>query len=392
MNTRRPTMKLVAFGALALALFCACATSISAGSDAPNVQPGGPGLVSTDAGETVQTDAEPEQCVSYECPAPYATCPGVSGVCTTNLSTSFAHCGACDTPCPIIPMAQRRVLNMDFACVQSQCKVICEGSHADCNGIVDDGCETDLDNDPASCGACGTACPAGSICWNGGCGCPSGYTQCGGSCVKLDEDDENCGACGKECTEPDLNAGGGAWPCGAGNYPPGTQFNCAKAQCGMHCAPGLGNCNPDVCGDGCETSLEDDPLNCGACGHACAPGQACASGKCICDPDKTRCGTSCVDLQTDVMNCGACDNACPGQTDFGDQHRGGPVCVLGRCTYSCAPGYADCDHRIDNGCEVDLMIDPLNCGSCGAQCDQRGGQPCAAGRCLTKPCDAGVVH
>jgi hypothetical protein len=392
MNAHSSITKAVGFGALALALFCACATSISAGSDAPIVETGPPALDSNDAGAVVQTDAEPAQCVSYECPAPYATCPGVSGLCTTNLSTSFDHCGACDTPCPLIPIAQRGVLNIEFVCSEGQCKELCKASHADCNGIVDDGCEVNLDADPSNCGTCGAACPAGSICWDGACGCPSGYTQCGHTCVKLDEDDFNCGACGNACTEPDVSdTGPGGWPCSGGNYPPGTQFNCQKKQCGMHCAPGFANCNADLCSDGCEINIAEDPRNCGACGNKCAPGQACLSGRCICDPDKTRCDSECVDLQTDSDNCGACGYRCPGKADF-NEHRGGPVCVLGRCSYSCAPGYADCDHRIDNGCEVDLMVDPLNCGSCGTQCDQRGGQPCAAGRCLTKPCDDRGVH
>ena len=229
---------------------------------------------------------------------------------------------------------------MKFVCLQSQCKVACTGSYADCNGIVDDGCETNLESDPKNCGSCGDVCPAGTICWDGACGCPAGYTACGTECVKLDEDDYNCGACGNHCTEPGENAGPGSWPCGVDTYPPNTDFNCAKSQCGMHCAPGFANCNSDVCGDGCETATFEDPLNCGACGKKCAPGQACSGGKCICDPDKTRCGTSCVDLQNDVDNCGACGNSCPGRNDYGASSRGGPLCVLGRCSYRCAPGYA----------------------------------------------------
>jgi hypothetical protein len=41
------------------------------------------------------------------------------------------------------------------------------------------------------------------------------------------------------------------------------------------CAPGT----PDVCPDGCR-DLHDDDENCGAFGHACAPGAACAAGVC----------------------------------------------------------------------------------------------------------------
>src|SRR2546428_407411 len=39
----------------------------------------------------------------------------------------------------------------------------------------------------------------GAICSQGVCVCPSGYTDCNGTCVNLSTDPSNCGACGNGC-------------------------------------------------------------------------------------------------------------------------------------------------------------------------------------------------
>jgi hypothetical protein len=48
---------------------------------------------------------------------------------------------------------------------------------------------------------------------------------------------------------------------------------------GSSCPPGYGDCdgNPK---NGCETRLDTSPDDCGACGHACAPGEKCDQGTC----------------------------------------------------------------------------------------------------------------
>lgn len=56
--------------------------------------------------------------------------------------------------------------------------------------------------DPKHCGACGTACLAGQVCYQSGClgSCPPGSgTACSGSCVDTTTDNLNCGACGTKC-------------------------------------------------------------------------------------------------------------------------------------------------------------------------------------------------
>jgi len=43
-------------------------------------------------------------------------------------------------------------------------------------------------------------CTGGKTCQNGQCTCPSGQTDCSGTCKNLDTDPLNCGHCGTVCT------------------------------------------------------------------------------------------------------------------------------------------------------------------------------------------------
>ncbi len=64
-------------------------------------------------------------------------------------------------------------------------------------------------------------------------------------------------------------------------------------------------------------SVGSDPLNCGACGQACAPGQTCQGGICACGylPNQRSCAGRCVDTTSDDLHCGWCWHACDsGQT------------------------------------------------------------------------------
>ncbi|MBS2015217.1 MAG: hypothetical protein JST00_20175 [Deltaproteobacteria bacterium] len=103
-----------------------------------------------------------------------------------------------------------------------------------------------------------------------------------------------------------------------------------------------------------------------------------------------RCG---VDLMQDPKNCGACGNECPTFTPLHMTSR----CVKGKCVLECeslprfTPGetptdYRDCNTKVDDGCEADLLSDPRNCGSCGKTCAP--GVRCYDGKC---GCPAGTT-
>ncbi len=151
---------------------------------------------------------------------------------------------------------------------------------------------------------------------------------------------------------------------------PGTQVVCSGqcvdnqtdprhcGACGMACAAGqacvTGMCQAScaapntVCSGAC-TNTQNDPANCGACGNACDAG-VCANGSCrlTCLPPLTECaGGACADLRGDPNHCGACGNVCaPSNTT-------GPTCNAGTCAYTaCLPGFSDCDDDTRNGCEV----------------------------------------
>lgn len=328
-----------------------------------------------------------EMCVATECPSPYATCPKLDGTlafkCETNLFTDDANCGACGNACPGSNVFGE--LKMLSHCIDGTCQPACPSGIFDCNGLVDDGCESIVSTDPDNCGTCGNVCPelvnGIRACVGGKCNdeCLSPKTWCSPSCVDILTDNSNCGACGNQC--PYVEA------------PWGMTSTCANGQCGtLKCLALYDDCNHDL-SDGCETSLSSDTQNCGACGNTCAPGQICTIRQekgttpvCACDPGETLCdGYSCADLLTDLDNCGACDNRCPRVA------HGEAACQNGYCTSACSTGWGDCDGDPTNGCETDLSRNTRHCGACGNACDNGAGQPCIDGQCFMTACDAGVV-
>ena len=130
----------------------------------------------------------------------------------------------------------------------------------------------DLGQDPANCGACGTACAAGQVCSVGRCAasCAAGLVTCGQSCVDLTSDAANCSGCGKAC--------GAGQECSAGVC----ACSVGQVACGATCA-----------------DVGSDPANCGTCGKACATGQVCSAGACAasCGAGLTSCGGACQDLK-----------------------------------------------------------------------------------------------
>lgn len=133
--------------------------------------------------------------------------------------------------------------------------------------------------------------------------------------------------------------------------------------CGSACAPGqacvagtcggMASCPPGTldCGGECR-DVSGDPEFCGSClPVACGDAELCVDGVCTCRPGLRRCGADCVDLSSDPANCGGCGAPCA------------TVCTGGVCG---DPG--SCTGDVCGGACVDLGSDPFNCGACGNAC------------------------
>lgn len=387
------------FAVLAFAgLFGGCGDNVrtlespDSGSTTPFVTPDAttPPL---DANELVQ------YCPSDKCPTGLTTCPDSHFPCDVDLRTDRNNCGACGFACPAPTFAEL------YECVEGRCVLSCHvnSRRLDCNGLPDDGCETNAINDD-HCGACGNKCsdpekpcvartPFGNI----GCGCFGQDIYCEQSapwCIDGQTSDQNCGRCYNACDPTN----------GGATMYPNSYYGCIEGECGhLKCAPEHGDCD-HVIENGCETTLLDRE-NCGACGNICPDSQECRRNKygqpqCMCGKGLTFCPMycsngvcqgDCYDLATDVDNCGSCHSSCDDPTaSFPSPYSEG-VCSFGTCKRKCNTGRADCNGNIDDDCETNTNNDPQNCGGCGIVCDAIAGQACVGGRCVVEPCsqDAG---
>ncbi len=245
----------------------------------------------------------------------------------------------------------------------------CGGCGARCasglNCMAFDNGSYDACMDPSVSTYCGEEfpCPAGFLCDVSAClpptcgpgqeneSCSYGPgvmgTCCGGRCVDENSDPINCGTCGSSCSGGSFSACAGELGCVG--YP--VQQNCLQS-CGVGTVCAQEQCVDSVCPDlagqpfaqyclardgsagvccpsGACAALNDDPLNCGACGTVCPPGATCRNGLCngladcaaghagsycnldagvsfLCCP-----GLGCIDTSSDAQNCGACGVICP---------------------------------------------------------------------------------
>ena len=325
-----------------------------------------------------------------------------------DVRTSAAHCGQCGTSCGNAPDAAccagscvltgsdikscgacGRVCAFPGAvavCAAGICKIgMCSPGFDDCDMDARNGCEASTGSDIKNCGGCGKQCNtpnANALCVVGVCSvgsCNPGFRNCDGNAangceVNSQSDPVNCGACGAACAQlPNAMAGCMGGACVVGA-----------------CNPGFGNCDK-MDANGCEADLSSTLANCGACGNAC-PMRAnvqmsCAAGKCIdggCAPGFADCdnnmGNGCeAKLGSDLSNCGVCGKVCMG---MGQNAVAG--CVMGACSLVCSAGFGDCDNNAGNGCEKDLRGDVNNCGACGKVCPNNA-PICQAGVCTNVP-------
>ena len=78
----------------------------------------------------------------------------------------------------------------------------CAPGTGDCDGVATNGCETDLTTSDAHCGACQAACVGLMRCSASACrgeSCRAPEVVCGMQCVDLRGDVRHCGACGASC-------------------------------------------------------------------------------------------------------------------------------------------------------------------------------------------------
>lgn len=143
-----------------------------------------------------------------------------------------------------------------------------------------------------------------------------------------------------------------------------------KVQCGAYCLDlselhlkSCFSCDDGFCdadsnlSNGCEISLaSDNDSHCGSCAKACGEGRKCENGECksTCPEGSAVCNGECINL--DEKHLASCD--------------------------ACAEDYCDADDNLNNGCEVSVMSDADNCGSCGHVCEAN--ERCKKGQCARR--------
>ena len=144
------------------------------------------------------------RCELGPCGANRAHCAGPDTGCEIDLRTDADHCGACAASCPF------GVGTSFGVCTDAVCSLTCNAGLADCNTTPDDGCETNIATNVSQCGRCGVPCPARAnaspTCAASTCGfaCLPGFGNCDGvvanGCeTNLARSATNCGACGNVC-------------------------------------------------------------------------------------------------------------------------------------------------------------------------------------------------
>ncbi len=223
--------------------------------------------------------------------------------------------------------------------------------------------------------------------------CPSGWSNCDGSCIDTNTDITNCGACARDCnqTKPQHASTMSclASQCTVTSCEDGYVLN--EGQC-VSCTelPGWTKCN-DQC-----TQIDSDNNNCGKCNNACGSKRACYNGKCLgeeyygntatspdhCGEVGNRCpdGQACVQGQCklgygkaycgvaivqlgDIERCGGCDDKCDN----------GKICQNNQCVDGIGPTYC-------NGVATNTLSDVSNCGECGHRCENSN---CFNGECVS---------
>ncbi len=306
----------------------------------------------------------------------------INGRLDDNWGESDFDCGGGCPPCELGKRCDDTPDCAEGLCSEGIC--IAEG----CTNSVRDGAETDVDCG-GSCKPCSTdrACKLdtdceSSVCSDDSCVAPA----CDDQVKNGKETGLDCGGSCGGCPEDEPCLVGG--DCISGE--------CNDRICGAECSDGFANCDAQN-DNACEVNTRTDAENCGFCGNVCDLPHAsseCSAGECRiesdgCEPGFEDCNgepeDGCeVDLKANKLNCGACNQVCP-------DLNGAPSCVAGKCRIECDEGFEDCDESVDNGCEVNLDASTTSCGECGEKCDAAAGYSayCKDGACGQTLCPAG---
>ncbi|MGI5829092.1 MAG: hypothetical protein ACOX8U_02855 [Bradymonadia bacterium] len=286
-------------------------------------------------------DPSDDSGMTYECnnacPDAQKLCPvdGASSVCA-NTQTDAKHCGKCNNACPAGTACD------EGKCGCSKIKLTCDGQCIEpkserqyCGAKLGGRCSSD---DPNSPDYKGRACSSAEICQNGECVCDENGVLCNGSCIDPKNSNQHCGAKG----------------------------NC------------IGN----------ESTAND------FAGVVCETGKSCLAGVCACPSGFVLCDGNCIDPLLDHNYCGAkgaCTNSDASHADYkGMQCAERSACIAGICkVVSCEEGLQLCSSGVDGGniC-IDVMgNDPNNCGSCGWKCidhpmNGATSETCLEGKCM----------
>ncbi|HRI65339.1 MAG TPA: hypothetical protein PK156_13915, partial [Polyangium sp.] len=325
---------------------------------------------------------EAGSCVLTGCAQGWNDCDLVAtNGCESDPLADPSNCSTCGMPCAGFPNAQP-------ACAAGMCALgACVGTFADCDLLPANGCETDVMTTAAHCSTCNNACVlanSNEVCLAGSCAvgsCESGFSDCynvdnDGCEINTQTDPQNCGTCDSACSLPNSST------------------KCVMGSCKVDaCAPPFADCNL-VATDGCETNINTNVNNCGACGTVCMLANAtpaCSNGGCtiaMCNAGFGDCdgmaANGCeTNLNTSATNCGSCGAGC-------STNNGTPSCMSGMCSIACNVGFANCDMNVANGCEINTTNNVNNCGMCMNSCPPAGGTPaCNNSTCGVSMCAGG---
>ena len=355
------------------------------GAECPPNSHCGRGQCACDTGYGVRSN----QCVLMSSGPPSASSPDASsptGTCdaSTNFLTDSKNCGKCRAECPDHSSCDKGVCSCDsgYEVRSNQCvKIIIDSdptiptsvttaSSGGTCGVRKEGtiCKqqagpdlcVNLNVSNTHCGACFNSCSSTGACIDGRCittTCPKGEVDALGSCISMDFPKIatiNCGGFAQQC--PPGNT------CWEGVCEPLTCPSPKHICAGYFCCPADTD-NPcpgmqmagEWCGYACR-NFQTDAKNCGGCSSKCPKDQICSAGKC----NNPECDTAsdCMKPTPPHMEWAACTNH--------------------QCVLACTSGLGDCNAKISDGCEVNLMTAASNCGSCGFPC---------SGTCTNGKCD-----